>query len=312
MPDAWERLTDYSSAHHAVVSLSAARRLGVSKDELLAFARSDRLERRAPEAYVIAGSPNTWRQRVMLATASCAAWASHRSAAALWDLDGFAPRQIDVLTLHGRARGRVGWHVHETRRLSGVDLVEVDGIPCTAVPRTILDLAAVAHPFLVGQALDHACRRWPGLLDVIAKRFLELAGRGRKGTSLMRTMLDERLGRGRFTQSGFETSALRLARSVGLPEPVPQHAVRDGDFKAYLDLAWPPLMWGLECDSLAWHSGKRAHEWDRQRRRNLKALGWDLVEVTYDDVTKRRAATGEQLRVLYDRRRASLAALSDR
>ena len=49
--------------------------------------------------------------------------------------------------------------MHESRTLRGVDLDEVDGIPCTSVPRTILDLPAVAHPFLVGQALDDACRR---------------------------------------------------------------------------------------------------------------------------------------------------------
>lgn len=46
--------------------------------------------------------------------------------------------------------------------------------------------------------------------------------------------------------------------------------------------------WHRECDSMAHHSGTRAHEWDRMRRRRLKAPGWDLVEVTYDDVTLRR------------------------
>jgi hypothetical protein len=242
----------------------------------------------------------------MVATAASSGWASHRTAAALWALDGFSRRQIEVLTMHGQGRSGSGWKVHETRRLSGVDLHEIDGIPCTAVPRTILDLAAVAHPFAVGLALDHACRRWPGMLDVVVQRFLELAGPGRRGTRLLRAMLDERLGRGRFTQSGFETNTLRLVRSVGLPEPVPQFMVRDGDFTVYLDLAWPSLLLGLECDSLAWHSGKRAHEWDRQRRRRLKALGWDVIEVTHDDVTKRRVQTGEQLRTLYRARQEQL------
>ena len=88
-------------------------------------------------------------------------------------------------------------------------------------------------------------------------------------------------------------------RTAGLPEPVLQHTVRDGDFVAHLDLAWPAILWAVECDSLAHHSGKRAHEWDRVRRRRLKALGWDLVEITYDDVTKRRAETTRQLVELY-------------
>jgi hypothetical protein len=35
--------------------------------------------------------------------------------------------------------------------------------------------------------------------------------------------------------------------------------------------------------------------WDRARRRYLKRLGWDTVEITYDDVTKRRRTTGREL-----------------
>lgn len=299
MPDAWERLAQYASAHHGVISLGAARTLDVSYDELRTVVRSGRLLRRVREVYVVAGSPGTWRQRAMVAVASSSGWASHRTAAALWELDGFPPRQIEVLTEHGTNLRRRQWKVHETRRLRGVDLGEAHGIPCTWVPRTILDLAAVVPPHQVGQALDDACRRWPGTLEVVRQRFLELAGKGRRGTRVIRALLEERLGKGKFTQSSFETSALRLIRSVGLPEPSLQHMVRDGDFRAYLDIAWPRIMLGLECDSLAWHFGKKAHEHDRLRRRRLKALGWDMIEVTYDDVTKRRAETGEQLRELY-------------
>lgn len=300
MPEPWERLTRYTSQHHGVISLDVARSLGVSKDALKAFERAGRLVRRAPEVYVVAGSSRSWRQRVMVATASSSAWASHRTAAALWHLDGFPrPYRIEVLSPYGHSRPRGAWRVHRTRRLKGVDLMTAHQIPCTTVARTVLDLAAVAHPSKVGQALDDACRRWPAMLDVIVQRFLELAGRGWRGTRLMRELLAERLGHGRFTQSGFETCTLELVRSLALPEPVPQYRVGDRGRTAFLDMAWPPMMLGLECDSLAWHSGKRAHEWDRQRRRWLKTLGWDLIEVTYDDVTKRRAETGEQIWTLY-------------
>jgi hypothetical protein len=35
-------------------------------------------------------------------------------------------------------------------------------------------------------------------------------------------------------------------------------------------------------------------------------LGWEIVEVTYDDVTKRPDATADQLRALYLRHLASV------
>lgn len=306
MPDDWDRLTAYTTRHHGIISLGAARELGVADQSIRVFLRAGRLVRRARATYAVAGSPRSWNQQVMVATVSSAGWASHRTAAALWALDGFRPGLVEVLTLKGRSRDR-RWRTHETCRLADVDIREVDRIPCTAIPRTILDLAAVAHPRQVEMALDSACRRWPGMVDLVAQRFLELQTSGRRGTPLLRGLLEERLGTGRFTQSGFETMTLRLVRSVGLPEPIPQFKVVDGDFKAYIDLAWPLLMLGLECDSLAWHSGKQAHEGDRRRRRKLKALGWDMIEVTYDDVTKRRAETGEQIRTLYHARKDQLA-----
>lgn len=261
------------------------------------------MSRPSPGVLVVAGSPPTWRQRVAVAATSGGALASHRTAAALRELDGFPPRQVEVLTLHGRRRKRSGWIVHESRTLRGVDVDEVDGIPCTTVARTLVDLPATSHPFLVGQALDHACRQQPGTLDEVVARHVELARRGRPGVRVLDRLLGERLGTGQFADSGFERRAVALVRRAGLPEPVLQHAVRDRDFVAYLDLAWPAVRWAVECDSLAHHSGKRAHEWDRSRRRRLKRLGWDVVEVTYDQVTRRGAATGAELRELYEIRR---------
>ena len=309
MEQPWLLLANHARVRHAAVTWDEAAKLGITESEIATWCRRGRLLRPAPNVYVIAGSPETWDQRVRIATASTSGWASHRTAAALWELDGFPRRDVEVVVPYGLRRRRHAWTVHESRTLRGVDLDEVDGIPCTSVARTLLDSIGVSHPFVVGLALDHACRRWQGTLEVVVQRHLELPRRGRRGSRIMSEMLDERLGRGRFTDSGFETKALRLVRSIGLPEPVLQHTVRDGDFVAHLDLAWPPIMWAIECDSLAHHSGKRAHEWDRQRRRHLKRLGWDVVEVTYDDVTVRRAATGRELRELYhDRHRSFLSA----
>jgi very-short-patch-repair endonuclease len=296
----WSLLAAEAARRHGAVGRQAALGLGMSESTLTSWVEQGRLLRPAPNVLVIAGSAATWRQRASVAALSGGGFASHRTAATLWGLDGFEPRQIEVLTLHGLRRRRAGWVVHETRNLRGVDLDEVDGIECTSVVRTLLDLPAVAHPFRVAQALDCACRRQAGTLEAVAQRHRELKRQGRRGSRVMAEMLAERLGTGRFTDSGFEASAVRLVRKVGLPDPVLQHCVRDGDFVAYLDLAWPDLRWAVECDSLAHHFGKRAHEWDRLRRRRLKRLGWDVVEVTYDQVTKQAAATGRELRELYD------------
>jgi very-short-patch-repair endonuclease len=303
---AWARVAAYAAAHHGVIGWPAAVDLGAPDSTIQGWAAASRVTRPVPGVLVVAGAPSTWRQRLAIATVSGCAWASHRAAASLRELDGFPPRQIEVLTIHGRRRKRTAWIVHESRTLRGVDLDEVDGIACTTTARTLLDLHATSHPFLVAQALDHACRRQPGMLELVVQRHVELSRRGRRGTRLFDRLLGERLGTGRFADSGFERRTVALVRAAGLPDPVLQHAVRDGDFVAYLDLAWPSIRWGIECDSLAHHSGKRAHEWDRARRRRLKLLGWEIVEVTYDQVTRAGAATGAELRELYELRRATV------
>lgn len=63
-------------------------------------------------------------------------------------------------------------------------------------------------------------------------------------------------------------------------------------------------------DGVAQNSGKRTHEWDRARRRHLRLLGWETVEVTDDQVTRQAAATAHELRELYDLRRSDLGLAS--
>lgn len=301
----WARFVDFARAHHGVVSWSEARDLRVPPDRLQAWRRSGRIQRVAPQVYAVAGLPDSWRQRVRIATGSSAGWASHRTAAALDGLNGFRGRTIEVVTMRGRRRERSAWTVHESRTLRAADLGVIDGLPSTSTVRTVLDLPAVAPPFLVAKALDDACRRGPHVLAAVVRRHHELPRRGRRGAALMSALLGERLGEPVGTND-FETLAIRLVRSIGLPDPVPQFRVRDGDdFVAYLDLAWPDIRWWVECDGLGSHSGKAAHEWDRQRRRRLKRLGWDGVEITYDDVTRRPEACGRDLRDLYRARAAT-------
>lgn len=222
------------------------------------------------------------------------ALASRRTAAALHGLDGYWRDRIEVVTEHGRWR-RKEITVHQTKDLVTSDLDQVDGVPCTSLVRTLVDLPAVSHEFRAGQALDHACRLDRSVLEQVRLRHLEVARRGRNGTVALRAMLERRCGSG-LVGSGFETKALDLIGNAGIPDPVCQFEVRAGDFVAHLDLAWPDRMVGLECDSLAHHFGEHADQRDRTRRRTLTRLGWDIYEYTYEDVVRRGPMVVAELR----------------
>jgi predicted transcriptional regulator of viral defense system len=274
-----------AARQHGLITFQQLREFGLADSTIARWVASRRLRAISPSVHRLGGAPDTWHQRVMRATLDTDGWASHRTAAALHGLDGHDGRVIEVVVERWkRSSKHDGYIVRETKDLRPVDLDEVRGIPCTSLVRTLIDLPAVEHPFRAEQALDHACRLDADLLPIVGTRFRQVARRGRNGTTVMRGLLSERTGIYIPPGSTFEKDALRWIDAAGIEPPVKQHQVVDGDFTAYLDLAWPHLLFGMECDSLAFHFSKAAQEWDRQRRRHLKRLGWELAEFSYDEV----------------------------
>jgi len=274
-----------AARQHGLITYVQLRQLGVADATIADWVRLGRLHRLSPSVYRIGGAPDTWYQRVMRATLDTGGWASHRTSGALHTLDGHDGRVIEVLVERWkRSSQHDGYIVHETKDLRGVDITTRFGIPCTSLARTLIDLAAVEHPFRVEQAIDHACRVNPDILQVVNDRFLQVATRGRNGTTVTRRLLGERTGNYIPPGSTFEKLALGWIDRAGIATPVKQFKVVDGDFTAHLDLAWPEVLFAMECDSLAFHFGKAAQEWDRKRRRHLKRLGWEVAEYSYDEV----------------------------
>jgi hypothetical protein len=291
-------LATLAAAQHGCFTSPQLAELGISRHQLKRLGgRGLIVPADYRTVYRLTSAPPTWRQRVMAAVLSIpGSLASHRTAASLRSLDGFAVAgRIEVITEHGTWRRR-NVTVHQSKDLVFGDRDVVDGIPCTSLVRTLVDLPAVAWELRCGQALDHARRKDRQLFERVLARHLEVARRGRDGTVMLRALLERRGVGDQLTDSGFEAKALHVITEAGLPEPVPQHQVRDGDFVAYIDLAWPDAMVGLECDSLAYHYGELAHQGDRTRRRRLTSLGWDIYEYTYQDVHRNPDTMVRELR----------------
>ncbi|HEV3225704.1 MAG TPA: hypothetical protein VGZ52_02680 [Acidimicrobiales bacterium] len=211
----------------------------------------------------------------MRTTLDTGGWVSHRTSGALRELDGQRGAVLEIVVDRWRRSSRHdGYLVHETKDLRPSDLDEVRGIPCTSLVRTLIDLPAVEHRFRVEQAVDHACRLDAHILGLVRARFVQVARRGRNGTRIMREILNERTGAYIPPGSSFESEALRWIDRYGIERSEKQVKVVDGDFTAYVALAWPRIRFGMECESLAHHFGKAALKKDRKRRHRPKALGW--------------------------------------
>jgi len=252
--------------------------------------RSGRWSPLGAGVYRLRGAPRTWEQRVMALTlaAGPAAAASHRSAAALLGVPGFERRGVPEVTTPRHRRHRdPSTIVHRWRFFPDSHLTVVDGIVTTRVARTLVDLAGVLHPGRTERAVD--CCLGGGIvsLESLRSTFGELAGRGRRGTAVMRAILDARPPQYVAPESELEIRFLELVRAAGLPDPARQLDTGDADgWIGRVDFAYPACGLLIELDGRANHSARLDRDADARRDARLREGGWRRVErVRWADVT---------------------------
>lgn len=235
----------------------------------------------------------------MAAVLSCGdeALLSHRSAAWLWGLTKRFYLPIEVTAASPRrTRREIG--VHSAAALSPLDRTSLDGIPVTAVARTLLDFAAV-DPLYLSQALDNGRRL--GLLDLIAIDELLHRSKGFRGVARLRTALQIHRPAA-FTRSGLERRFLALVRRADLPWPSTNVFVEGYELDAY----WPNERFAVELDTYDHHGSPVAFEEDRFRQESLKLAGIEMIRITGTRMDREPTAVTRRLRLLLAQRAANL------
>ena len=208
---------------------------------------------------------------------------SHRAAAALWKLPGFAERIVEITSTKHFASPDV--LVHRTTTLPSLDVVRREGIPVTAPHRTVIDLCAVVSPQLVEQSLDMFLVRGQTEVDFLWRRLNRIGSQGRCGTARLRRMLAERAGRLIHPGSSSETRLLSLLRDNGVIGACPQIEIFDGDsFVARPDVVFEDVKLVIEVDSWTWHTDKARRRADARRQNQLERLGNTVLRFFREDV----------------------------
>lgn len=164
----------------------------------------------------------------------------------------------------------------------------VDGIPVTTVPRTILDLAAVVSRRQLERAFDEV--EVKGLTDRLSIPDLLARYPRRRGSAVLRALLDDDAVMCGITKNELEERFVALLDSHGLPRPRfnADVAVNGRFFSA--DGLWQQERLIVELDGRAVHGTRQAFEADRERDRLLLADGWRVMRVTWrqlrDDETR--------------------------
>lgn len=250
--------------------------------------------------YRVAGAPEWWEQLVLaacLATGTGAA-ASHRSAARLWGIDESRRPTVELSVVATRYHRLEGVIVHRSSDFDASAVTAKSGIPVTTPARTLVDLGAVEGLPAVERCLEVALSRRLVTLDGLRTAVDSVARRGRRGTGVLRALLDERSGAAELAESVLEARMLRLCRTQGLAEPVCQHRVHYGTrLVGRIDFAYPAELVAIEVDGYESHASLDAFRHDRARQNELVGLGWTVLRFTWDDVVHHparvaRAVTG--------------------
>jgi very-short-patch-repair endonuclease len=291
-----------AAAQHGVLTRAQASASGIRPRGVRHRIESGRWARVYPGVYRMCGSQQTWHQELMAAClwAGADAVASHRAAAALWELEGFPAGPLEVSCPRDLKAPVPGLIVHKVTGLGSPDLAAVAGIPVTSPSRTLMDLCGpriAASRKVLGAAVDDALRR--GLTSVPRLRWTldRLGGRGRPGTGLLRELLRERAPGDPPPASELEARLIKLLRTAKLPQPRREHQVKEnGTLLARVDLAYPDRLLAIEADGYRFHSGRVAWQRDRRRRNVLTTRGWRVLHVTGEDLALRSSEVIAEIR----------------
>lgn len=249
-------MAELAARQHGVVSLTQLSRLGVEEASVHRRAKAGRLHRVHRGVYAVghfALSPQARWLAAVLALGEGAVL-SHSSAAALWGLIRPLGHEVHVTvpSTGGRNR-RQGIRLHRTTTLSSACVTVREGIPVTTPARTLEDISGSLPERLVRRAIRQA----------------ELAG-----FDLGPSPEADR------TRSELESMFLALCRRHRLPRPE-VNATLDG---LTVDFLWREPRLVVETDGYRFHSGRVAFEDDRARDLRLKALGLDVIRLSYRQV----------------------------
>jgi len=306
-------LADVAAAQHGVITRAQAAEAGLSDRAI-----GRRLERRwhsvLPGVYVVAGVPEDRALRhwaaVLHAGPGCplalhTAGRLHGLAEA-FDLD-------EVALLVGGERGRppagVVWRhqvdLHES------DVVWIDGLPVTSIPRTAMDLASdprvsITRLRRIVESGIVAHRLGAAGFGIVADR---VRRSGKTGVSKMSQVLDD-LGPGvAIARSRLEGLRDPAILEAGLPPPVHEHPLPGArDRAGFVDRCWPEARLVVEADGRKWHSRREQMTIDHDRVLQSQVVGYQTSRLMWELLAGDRPAAGELLGQIHAQRLRETAA----
>jgi hypothetical protein len=275
-----DTLAGIARSNGGLVTRPQARAAGVGDHHLAYLVRRGQIARVARGVFAV-GAP------IPDARAIATGWhaaISFESAVAWLGVELPAP----VAQLHvtvPRRRGRYAEKVPGIRLhradVAPWDVVTVRGAPVTSPIRTAMDICRHA-------ATEDAVAIVDAFLRARAFTMGEFLGAARrsKGPGRLRIQVAASLA-DPVSGSILESLTRVLMWRAGLPVPHTQLSVKGAEgWIGRVDFAWPDRKIIVECDGYEFHAAREPFQRDRRRWSALTAADWQLVVLTWFDVTR--------------------------
>ena len=296
-----------AARQHGVVSLEQLRHLGLTASTVRKRHAAGKLHRIHRGVYAVGHTALTREGHWMAAVLAGGDGAvlSHRDAAALLGLRPNSRSRIEITVPRRSPCSRPGLQIHRCS-LPPQDVTVVDGIPCTTVARTVLDLAEELGRRPVERLIEQAER-----LRLFDRRALDdTLGRstGRRGAAIVTAIFSEYEFGDPPTRNDLEEAMFGICSQAGLPKPRVNLWIPLEDDGVEADFAWPKERLIAETDGRDTHGTHAAFERDRARDRRLMRAGWRVARFTWREVMYEPERVAEDLRALLALARGSATA----
>lgn len=294
------RMAAVAGRQHALITSTQLTDLEVTRHQRAHLLATGRIRRVGRGVYLLNGAAFTWRTRIAAAWLGMGSGAvvSHRSAAALYALDGFDQQRVVHLSVSGDRSPRATPDVR-VHRCSDFGLIRpqtVDDILVTDPARLVLDLYAIERNLEVARRALFSARKkklvtWTGLGECLERH----ARQGRRGVGRLRADLELYGGTG-CPETSFEEAIRHRLVTAGLPAPELQHWVTTAGGRYRIDVAYPEFRVGIEGKSRAHHLTDEAFERDPVRDADLGIAGWIIIHVTWAQLATDPAGVVHRIR----------------
>ncbi|MCC5953890.1 MAG: type IV toxin-antitoxin system AbiEi family antitoxin domain-containing protein [Acidimicrobiia bacterium] len=275
-------VTRLASRQHGVITRSQALAGGMTRRQIHRRLESDRWRRVQSGVYAVNGAPTTWHQRVMSAVLSIdGAVASHRCAAVLHEFDGFSAGRPELTVPTGRSSRSDLARIHRTSAAPAT--TRVDGIPCTTLAQTLVDVAPLVALRRLERLLDDALASRRVSFDDVVGRLAWARPRKWGSLAALGPLLEVRATDAWVPpQSELERRLARALDGAGMPPWTPQvPAPWEGteEHPQLVDAFIPTWSIVVEGDGRRWHT--RVEDFERDRARDHGALSFGLLVVRF-------------------------------